>query len=172
MELFDESTLISRLDALAPRARTAFALACARRLQPFLHVDAANAALVRESLALLEASVLDDAPPESLDAVLARLEDSPELDNDPVAATCFAIRSRVYGTSQEAVWAARRAYDARDQAVWEELGIQFSDPGAEERVLAHPLIQNELRRQAEDLQALSVGRMREVIPALFPREFG
>ena len=166
MELFDETVLISRLEALAPNARTAFALACARRLQPFLHSDSQTEALVRESLALLEASVLDNAlSQEGLREVLVRVEDSPELDADPVASTCFALRAWVHGASREAAWAARRAYDARDQMVWEELGLQFSDPGAEERVLAHPLIQHELRTQREDLNALAEGRIREVVLA-------
>jgi hypothetical protein len=166
MELFDETVLISRLDALTPKERTAFALACARRLQPFLRSDSQTQTLVRESLALLETSVLEGAPPpEGLLEVLARVEDSPELDADPVASTCFALRAWVHGASREAAWAAKRAYDARDQVVWEELGLQFSDPGAEERVLAHPLIQYELRTQREDLNALSAGRIREVVLA-------
>jgi hypothetical protein len=166
MELFDETMLISRLDALAPRERAAFALACARRLEPSLRSDTQTEDLVRACLALLEASVLDDDLPRvGSSEALARLENSPDLDTDPVASTCFALRTLLHGASQDAAWAARRAYDARDQLVWDELGLQFSDPGAEERVLAHPLMQQELRAQREDLNALSAGRIREVVLA-------
>ena len=164
MERFNEAALVSHLDALKPKERAAFALACVRRLVPSIRTDQQTVGLVRACLELLEASLVDDAAPrQALNEALARLEKSPKLDDDAVASARFALRARLRGASQDAAWAARRAYDARDQRVWDELGLKFSDPGAEAQVLANPLIQLELHAQRQDIEALSAGRFSTVL---------
>lgn len=70
---------------------------------------------------------------------------------DAGAAVAFAIRCRQSGTPQDAAWCARRAYEAADHHVVNQEGVDTTHPAAEERVVAHPVVQAELARQRRDL---------------------
>jgi Protein of unknown function (DUF416) len=69
-------------------------------------------------------------------------------------ATAYALGTRIRGDAQQAAWAARTAYDALDNFVINSENIDTHKPGAETRVLAHPLVQAELARQDRDLSDL------------------
>jgi hypothetical protein len=70
------------------------------------------------------------------------------------AAVAYALRCRLSEGAQDAGWAARQVYEALDLWVTTRDNVDLNAPGAEEKVLADPLIQAELRRQARDLQEL------------------
>jgi len=74
--------------------------------------------------------------------------------DDAATALTYALRCRGSGLVQEAVWAARRAYDALDDYIINQEHIDTNIKGGEERVLNHPLMQAELSRQARDLEEL------------------
>jgi len=74
--------------------------------------------------------------------------------NDAVASVAYAIRARLTGECQEAMWAARRAYEALDHYVIARFNPTIVEPDAENQVTAHPLVQTELRRQRADLSQL------------------
>jgi uncharacterized protein YjaG (DUF416 family) len=73
---------------------------------------------------------------------------------DAVAAVAYALRTRQSGESQETAWAARRSYEALDHFVVSQEAIDTNEPGTEERIIAHPLVQKELARQWQDLDEL------------------
>jgi hypothetical protein len=70
---------------------------------------------------------------------------------DAGAAVAYAMRCRQSGQAQDAAWSARRAYEALDHYVINRENIDTNKPGAEERVLGHPVVQAELARQRRDL---------------------
>ena len=67
---------------------------------------------------------------------------------------CDAVKP---GKSEEAIWAAQRAYEALDNFVINTENIDTNIPGEELHVLSHPLIQAELGRQQRDLDELHRG---------------
>jgi hypothetical protein len=91
--------------------------------------------------------------------------------NDAVASVAYAIRARLTGDCQEAMWAARRAYEALDHYVIARSNPIIVEPDAEDRITAHPLVQAELRRQRADLSqlqeaAMNLANEREIISDL------
>jgi hypothetical protein len=154
MEQFDEASIVRRLSRLNRRDRSAFALACAKRLDGLLEgVSLEERAVVRECRALLERVTSRlPAPETELHAPLARLESLESLDVDAVASVACALRSWLKDSPQEAAWAARRAYEAQDQVAQLEMGGSGFD---DQRLLAHPAVQRELRAQVSDLDALA-----------------
>src|SRR5262249_12079900 len=78
------------------------------------------------------------------------------LADDAVSSLAYAIRCLLTRSSQEAVWAARRAYEAADQAAIRTLGVQ-PEPHTEETIKAHTFVQRELARQRNDLSLLADG---------------
>jgi hypothetical protein len=74
----------------------------------------------------------------------------------------YALRCRQNGQSQEAAWAARRAYEALDHFVINREKIDVNKPGAEARVLGHAAVQTELARQRRDLDELLGGDAKAV----------
>ncbi len=71
----------------------------------------------------------------------------------------YALRCRQTGKSEEALWAARRAYETLDTFVINTEDIDTNIPGVEARMLSHPLIQAELGRQQRDLDELQRGEV-------------
>ncbi len=154
MEQFDEASILRRLSRLSRRDRSAFALACAKRLDGLLEdVNREEGIVVRECRTLLERAISNpNAPEAQLHAALARLESLESLDVDAVASVAYALRSWLKDSPQEAAWAARRAYAAQDQLAQLETGGSGFD---EHRLLAHPAVQRELQAQVSDLNALA-----------------
>jgi uncharacterized protein YjaG (DUF416 family) len=168
---YDESKLIKTVDLLPKLLRTAFAALCAERLLPAYLAfaerlepeDRADVASILNRLwSDLEGDKISlQVVQENRDACLALLgpEDEGEWSDlraygeGALAAVAYALYTRLSGKSEEAVLSARCVYEALDYFVNNEDGIDASQL-AEEDILAHPLIQQELARQWRDLDDL------------------
>ena len=171
---FNEADLAAQLSKLPNTFRTAFAAACAQRM---VQVYSAYASRSNkgdaEALTQILASLWNDlnGHPLSDSELDAQIETSmaliPEEDDewipeqgaaeDAAAALTYALRCRRSGLVQEAVWAARRSYDALDEHITNREDIDVNSPKGEERIRKHALMQAELSRQARDLADLRDG---------------
>jgi uncharacterized protein YjaG (DUF416 family) len=168
---FDEGKLVDELERLPPRLRAAFAAASAERQLPaYARFSTLAGAGVPDRLTGVLRSVWDDietlqpngsALREQLDLCMSLLPEEEErvseecaYANDAVASVAYAIRARLSGDSREAMWAARRAYDAIDHYVVTRLNLKIIERANETRIVEHPLIQAELRRQQVDMAQL------------------
>jgi len=179
MEDFDEPALADALQALPAASRVAFAAAAAAR-QRSSHERFARArglepvdrfGTLLDALWLAQpGSALDrDAWAERLDEVMALMPDEDEpwqlahaLAEDALASLAYAVRCLLDPKGQEAAWAARRAYEAADQAAIRSLGARPGTPGAEQAIKAHEFVQRELARQRRDLALLRAGAVDDV----------
>jgi uncharacterized protein YjaG (DUF416 family) len=173
---FDEPALLQRLERLPRQSRTIFAAAVAERLLPAYvnYWKKASKGNPTRLTAILEqlwkdldgSKTSEEAQQESIDLCISLI---PSEDSDPwfqeqvyaddaAAALAYALRSRESGNAQEAAWAARRAYEALDQFVIVKEDVDTHKPGAEQIILAHPIIQAELARQNRDLLDLAASR--------------
>jgi hypothetical protein len=167
---FDEKRLVKVLDRLSPVLRTAFATVCAARLASLLsHNDVVHTS-TKETLTnavdMLKTDVRESGQTAVdwqtlLKRVMALLPGEDEtseeglvLLDDSVAAIAYAIRTRLTGSSQEAAWSARRCYGYFDHVANTDFAILGIDEPTEERLLAHPRTQEELRRQHDLLEFL------------------
>jgi hypothetical protein len=175
MNNFNETELVRRLHKLTPLGRFAFALCCAiRQLNVFQQYSQSVFSNPGDWLREIAATLWDqlgsekldaDGRKEHLDKVMASL---PEEQNewaplhayadDALSSFAYAIQCSLDQSPQEAAWAARRAYEAADQAAIRSLGISFDEPNAESRILSHPIVQRELDRQQRDLLLLESGQ--------------
>jgi len=168
--VFDEMQLTQELRDLAPVGRIAFSAACAERQRPNLSRSTANgsgdvtasfAAAIDAVWQHLLGTPLHDA--EVADLIrrcerVMRNEDSEEGWREEVmyaenagAAVIYTLKCVQTEDPQMAVWAARQSIEALDSYLWERLTADFDDEPSEEMVLAHPLLQAEVRRQRDDL---------------------
>jgi uncharacterized protein YjaG (DUF416 family) len=168
---YDEPYLIKILRTLPGYLRVAFAALCAERLLPAYvkfskktgRGDAAELAAILDWLWKgIEGTKI---PPEELqarlDACMSLIPDEdehwvtePAYAEDAASAAAYALRAALSGESQEAAWAARCAYNALYYLVDNRSEIDPNKYGAQERVIADPLIQKELARQRQDLDRL------------------
>jgi hypothetical protein len=93
---------------------------------------------------------------------LAQLERL-EIDSDAHAAAAYALRAWLSGEACEAAWAARRAYECRDEIAANELDVRVYTPEVETNTLSRPIVQSELEAQARDLAAVESGNYLDVI---------
>lgn len=70
---------------------------------------------------------------------------------DASTAVIYSWEAALSTTCQEAAWSARRACDALDHYVQEQERMGTLTPEREREIVAHPLVQQELRRQKRDL---------------------
>jgi hypothetical protein len=156
MVQFDEPNLMRQLARMSCRDRTAFALACAKRLDPLLgEISPEDRAIVRSCRELLERAISGQSMAQGqVSLASAQLESLETLDFDAVASVAFAMRAWLSDSPQDAMWAARRAYEAQDEIAQREIGGSGFD---EPRLLAHPAVQEELRAQLVDMDALLKG---------------
>lgn len=101
------------------------------------------------------------------EALVPREDDEPWIESQPcaedaAAALVYALESTTRDGSQEAAWAARRAYEAVHHFLMSEEPGVIVTAAAESRVREHPLVQAELTRQRRDLDDLLAARNREV----------
>jgi hypothetical protein len=81
-------------------------------------------------------------------------EEGLDLLDDSVAAVAYAIRTKLTGSGQEAAWSARRCYEYFDRAANEDFtSLDVNEP-TDERLLTHPKVQNELKRQCDLLEVV------------------
>ena len=157
MYRYDSAELKRRLGELPATARVAFALACAERLTAYsrhssdsVEYELAKAARELGRRYVAGAAIADD----ELDALTSRLESSPDIDDDDMAACAFVLECMSTGEVQPAVWAAERALDARERAAERRMVIKVYTPEIDAALLADPDTQAELARQQADLDAL------------------
>jgi uncharacterized protein YjaG (DUF416 family) len=179
MHTFNENDLTVALEQMPDQARVAFAAAVATRQvaswERFVrHEQRAGGARPVEILVELWAGVrgfeLDSVDwTTRLQEVMELLESLSDngttmqsLAEDSLASLAYAIRCRLTLNPQEAVWAARRAYEASDQAVIRLLNIQPGSPDTEVAIVSHAIVQRELIRQRQDLGLLASGKIVEV----------
>lgn len=75
----------------------------------------------------------------------------------------YAIRALDAGSSQEVAWAARRAYEAADQAAISILGFVPTNSEEELHLHSHEIVQRELERQARDIEILLSDRLNAAV---------
>ena len=179
MYTFDENELVDILKRLTPSARVAFAAAAATRqieslghMFPDLRNESADSppnvlACLWEDLNVASPNV--DLWSLRLEAVMNAIPEENDdwtitdaLLDDGLSSLAYAIRSMIAGDAQEAVWAARRSYEATDQVVIRMLDVQPGSPAIERTIVEHEVVQRELSRQNQDLRLLSEGRIDEV----------
>jgi uncharacterized protein YjaG (DUF416 family) len=178
MELldYDENELAEKLGRLSIPHRTAFAAAIAERLLPAYlpftqRTGRGNPAALKELLddlwGDLEGHTATTKQEQGIELCMSLIPDEDQepwvteqvYADDASAALVYALRSRKDGQVQDVVWAARRSYDALDHFVTNLEGVDVNEPGAEQRVLSHHLVQAELSRQQRDLRELAATEM-------------
>lgn len=174
--MYNEADLAEQLGKLSATVRPAFAAACAQRMaQSYsryaVRSKKGDSETLNQILALLwndlNGHPMSDSELEAqIEASMALIpEDEDEwileqgAAEDAAAALTYALRCRRNGLVQEAIWAARRAYDALDEYIINHENINTNVKGGEERILNHPLMQAELSRQARDLDDLREGKI-------------
>jgi uncharacterized protein YjaG (DUF416 family) len=170
---FDEPQLLDALRRLPNYARVGFAAACAeRQVSSYARFNALTKEGDPASITAALDSIWDDLTGKvALEELLKQhLERSMSLipgsdgggfaairaaAEDAVAAVVYTLRARLTSCSQEAAWAARRAYEAIDHHILSRLNTSVITPDIEQFVVANPLIQAELQRQDLDLSELT-----------------
>jgi len=188
MHTFDKDALVQQLAALNPTARTAFALSVAtRQLRCFEraadrhgweHAGEPRAIVERLWEALFTADDDHDDWRRDEELVLNWIPHAEDDDwtfeyafvQEALSSLAYAIRSLLTSDPQEAAWAAAAAYDSVDQATIWFLGIRPDSGGAEVTILSHPIVQREFVRQADAVQLLSAGSIRELQAAAADQE--
>jgi uncharacterized protein YjaG (DUF416 family) len=169
---YDERELVKALERLPRQSRIAFGTACAERLLPAYErfsertnrgePKALASILERLWRALRGAAMSAEEVKESLNLGMALIPQEDEgpwvveqaSAEDAAASVMYALRCWQSGASEEAAWAARRAYEAADHYVINRENIDTNGAGGETRVLSHPIVQAELIRQRRDLDEL------------------
>ena len=158
MHKFDAKLLRKELASLGPEQQVAFAAACAQRTQPLSeHPGGPTTVSIKELLSVALPAVKDQTQRDLLSRLADSLASSPHADDDAVASAIYTAWCVLKPDAQNAVWAAQRAYDARDHQAHEIIKGSAITKDDEARLLAHPAVQTELARQASDLSELKQG---------------
>ena len=168
---FDEVYLVNRLAKMDTTKRVAFAAACATRLLPLFEQYAVNffsegSETIRKALNLVWRSVTEGIwNHEIINNLIENVMDiMPEEDiewtplhayaEDATASTAYTLRALISNNPREAGWAARRSYETVDLAAQKIIDFKPDKKDSEIQLLSHPLIQQELQRQKQDLADL------------------
>ncbi|QYF93994.1 hypothetical protein KY495_01765 [Massilia sp. PAMC28688] len=174
MRRYDEPSLVLALTELEAGCLVAFATAAATRqlsVYEYFMKDASGGYSLRlRAIASSLWTILGTRPVDAaywsaiLDEVMSMIPDegTAPLADDGVSSLAYSIRCLLNRDPQEAAWAARRAYEAADQAAIWDLDIQVGLPETEAALQAHVFVQRELTHQALDLQLLGRGLIDEV----------
>ena len=166
---FDEQALASALSGLGGEDQAAFAALCAERLLPLI-ADQRSAELGAAALDCLWrrlggepiAAAATSRLAESIEAAVPD-EDAGDWSQETaftknaLAAVAYSLRCLERHDPRYAVWAARQTIETLDLMATTRHNIDPNASGYEDAVLADPALQRELRRQHEDLEALSKG---------------
>jgi len=168
--VFNERKLRAWLEPLSRRARTAFVLSCVERMLPSL--DALHSerggdlpAIVGEVVETAWSFLRGGDPPPDLAALTDRYQQLPPVDElpgsihaGPATNAAFAITSLLEtlrtGSLDKAIEAAAVAADSAESYAAAELGLSADAPDLDARIAAHPLVQQELKRQRDDIRLL------------------
>jgi hypothetical protein len=177
MYRFDEVLLLDNIGALSSRSRIAFAAAAAsrqlghyERIARDRHHDRDPRVIATQLWATLRADSIDHPSwVSALDEVLSLLPEEGDesvieyaLVDDALSSLAYAIRCLLDPEPQEAAWAARRAYEAADQAAICTLAVQGGSLDTSAVIQSHAIVQRELARQHNDLSLLRAGALDEV----------
>lgn len=171
---FCESALKEYLDQLPKQAKMAFAVACAQRIFPYYEKYAIALGPTQMDIKVfaeafsyvLNNLISNDVDASTLQALLNRCmrvlpseEDAWEnglpYAEDATAVIIYCIRLLLTGDTQEAVWAAKRIYEAVDSFVINAYQVDVNNVDGEKFILNHPIVRNELTRQVRDLEELA-----------------
>ncbi len=156
---FDEPALLAALEARTIATQSAFAQACAHRIRrldlPPLLIEAGLLCdqCLKAARQFIEGEAFDVT---ALEALREAMESSEDVDDDRVAACAFVLRHLLSREGQEAVWSARRAYDACDALAQRAFDFDVFTEEVEDSLLTHPVVQAELRHQQLDLEQLRI----------------
>lgn len=184
MYIHNEETLLSALSGLTPQARVAFTAAAASRqlgnyeyyAQRFKPDVVSRPREISAELwdALQAGPVALDRWPAAVDELEALIPMESDdwiivchaLADDALCSLAYALRALLTSEPQEAVWAARCAYDSVDQIAIRLLDVQTGLPDTEIAIRSHPIVQRELARQRRDLDLLAARSDASAIKAL------
>jgi hypothetical protein len=170
---FEREKLTKELASLPKRLRAVFAAACAQRFLP-THIHRAEATRTCDPSAprRIMKALWDSLEKDSFDANELRSDrdvcisllphpdaqfvEGEEYLDDALGSLVYALGVQLTGDSQEAAWAAERAYDALDRHVIQQHNIDTNTNRTRAQLLidSFPPIQAELRRQQADLAEL------------------
>jgi len=136
-----------------------------REIAVQLWIDLHAAVIDRTAWSARLDEVMGLLPEESDDWVMGHA-----LADDALSSLAYAIRCLLKPQSQEAAWAARRAYEAADQAAVRVLNVQPGLPSTEVAIKLHGFVQRELARQRNDLSLLHIDSVDEVRRLAFADE--
>jgi hypothetical protein len=174
---YDEPALVAVLSGLDRDRQVVFAATCAERLLPAYarfhqKTGLGDPATLRLTLDAAWAQIQEDQESlaegyrETLDALTpgecADWSVETGLAENAAASVGYTIDVAMEGGPQDAAWAARQVYEATDLWVRNRDDVDFNVEGAEERVLADPIVQAELGRQQRDLTELVHGKDRSL----------
>jgi uncharacterized protein (UPF0147 family) len=155
---YDQNKLRERIHQLPKSHRTIFAAACAERLLPSYSSSNSSGEDFKEAMLLLWNDLIDDPVPENqLRAAAKRCEkliQGDEDDQDAPVAVAYALRSIWEEGTEEAQWAATRAYNSVDAFLTERESGPILTKDMMRRISEHPIVQAELLRQQRDLDDL------------------
>ncbi|CAD85170.1 DUF416 family protein [Nitrosomonas europaea] len=170
---FSESKLKEILDQLPIEAQSAFAASCAQRIftcyveyarvakSKKVDLDAYSEAISYVWNAVIAGNhdaIILNGLLERCMAVLPSEEDAWESGTpyaeDAAAAIIYSLRSLASGCPQEAIWAAKRVYEAVDNFVVNTYNVNTNATDGEKFILDHPIVSNELSRQLRDLNEI------------------
>lgn len=168
--VFNERKMRAWLSPLNHRARVAFVLSCCERTLPHLVAfgEEAGDCSPAELRAILDAAWwylngkdLDDEIPALIDAAKRAAPASPEgssIHSGPAVNAGFAVvlllETIANGALDKVIEAAAVANDSAESYAQADLQLTEGTPDAEAQILAHPLVQAELKRQREDIKLL------------------
>lgn len=187
MYSFDENALVKELTVLSARARVAFAAASAtrqiRNYERFacglgLKTEHRPSEIATQLWSALSTMTVDRATwSVALEEVMSLLPEEDEdwviwhaLADDALSSLAYSIRCLLKPDAQESAWAARRAYEAADQAAIRILAVQPGLPNTEMEIKAHDCVQRELARQKNDLALLHAESIDEAQRQAFESE--
>lgn len=165
---FDEANLERALTLFSARQLSAFAAAGASRLVQEvqrLTADGESVDILVEAhdsmWQAIETGILADTTIQEkqlLNELTACCENptfKAAVFEDACAATMYAIRSIYNNNIQNAVWSVRRAYETADRYAASLLDIREYNSAAEDKILRHPAVQRELKRQIRDIALIA-----------------
>jgi uncharacterized protein len=167
---FDLPALRSRLERLSPEKRLAFLLSCAERMVPnyrefHRRYQWGQPEVIRQALDLVWAALQGVGSRDQLQELRAQCDratpDTEDFDTilvssalDAAATACLLLDLLDGGNLGQVMEGAALARDTVDMYVQELEDMDANDADLEERILGHPLMQQELRRQREDVELL------------------
>ena len=161
--------MLLALSRLPPRALVAFAASCASRLSPGYavaqqHLREGDPQIVERALERLWLFAVEGraADWEAMSAELVELIPDEDVGptfahgviDDALASAAYAARSALSADPRDAVSSARRAYDTVDRFAGLTMNATEFTDAVEATILGNPVVQDELGRQTQDLDAL------------------